>query len=1252
MGRSLSRLSVKSDNSQLLSAVRCDINSFSPVSCKSLKPRISESGWAQQACSNDQRSRFESGHDGHDSNIISPTDVESSEDSEEDLDYGPLPSFNLLPPCFPAKGQSHSSAYLQQSLLGSRRKQEREDPNLQSLGTRLDKKCHTHDHQWGVRGTGKDELADVEGEADFSIALSHNEQQRIQNGYAPVLPAPVGHTATQVVHQNSSHDVHFVHSGDSVDDAALGCLSDEEDPEVPPFTLPSFDLFPITTTSTARSRLIQQGNPGGRRMAPEDSAGHVYPLSDSKHALQKLSEAGPHTVTLNISPVPTFQSSGIYKSCTESLLQPPYSLSIRGHYLANQGFPQSQPHDLKMTAQSPLEANKVLFTTIGHSTQHALGPNSGSPGQGVDLCHGLHFPSQRKRPHASSDGKTEISLDRRDQPLRDGLPNIDQPLRDGLPNIDQPLRDALPNIDQPLRDGLPNIDQPLRDALPNIEQPLRDGLPNIEQPLRDGLPNIEQPLRDGLPIIEQPLRDGLPNIEQPLRDGLPNIEQPLRDGLPNIEQPLRDGLPNIAHDGVAVLRVVSKSVPPSRSSLGSQACQDQSLCRSGQKRFVCFPVGLTPQLGSAASPFILDDGEEGRHPTAEKVQQSKNGGEPCFASRMCRERSARDKSGRRESSAAEDVSTMMAANAPLLPEDKIEDSDSDGLAQRPKPLADRRLSQPFPYSLAAVRGEVCVSNSMRPQPLQVNTACRPSGAVTAGVSVAVTAGVSVAVTAGVSVAVTAGVSVAVTAGVSVAVTAGVSVAVTAGVSVAVTAGVSVAGCSREGTAGVSVAVTAGVSVAGCSREGTAGVSVAVTAGVSVAGCSREGTSSQRIHSSMLDRSNALQGAVNGKLTRAFVIPKMSLPVGRLAAVNAPAEKGTSAAMLSNTAIWPLAGFKSEHPPQPVHSATDCGVNLSAQAGVGPGNVNKDCTAAAAGEPGTTRCTVAGQRLWWNLLPDFIPVRNIDLHEPYIDLHEPYIGLHEPYIGLHEPYIGLHEPYIDLHEPYIDLHEAYIDLHEPYIDLHEANIGLHEPYIDLHEPYIGLHEPYIGLHEAYIDLHEPYIDLHEPYIDLHEPYIGLHEAYSDLHEAYRKLHEAEKVGALLNGIDPRNGHRVHVLYQHQFTSESVGAHQAVAAANERAAIRDGLTFNDATAVQHIISAAGKTQGHSRKRGRNPSRASKLSDSNTGPEQVGKGQWYSSNGVKCYRDEHGKELQGKAAYNAYKGLKSKERKGPKRKRRGNK
>jgi hypothetical protein len=43
------------------------------------------------------------------------------------------------------------------------------------------------------------------------------------------------------------------------------------------------------------------------------------------------------------------------------------------------------------------------------------------------------------------------------------------------------------------------------------------------------------------------------------------------------------------------------------------------------------------------------------------------------------------------------------------------------------------------------------------------------------------------------------------------------------------------------------------------------------------------------------------------------------------------------------------------------------------------------------------------------------------------------------------------------------------------------------------------------------------------------------------------------------------------------------------------------------------------------------------------------------IKCvqfYRDEHGKEYQGKAAYNAYKGLKSNERKGPRRRTKGKK
>ena len=108
-----------------------------------------------------------------------------------------------------------------------------------------------------------------------------------------------------------------------------------------------------------------------------------------------------------------------------------------------------------------------------------------------------------------------------------------------------------------------------------------------------------------------------------------------------------------------------------------------------------------------------------------------------------------------------------------------------------------------------------------------------------------------------------------------------------------------------------------------------------------------------------------------------------------------------------------------------------------------------------------------------------------------------------------------------------------------------------------------------------------------------------------------------VRELARGIDPRNGSKVHVIYEKQFTSESGSAHLKDKDKNLGVG-SGGVLYDD---------LVGQDEGA--KKVRKKRKSSEGTGSGSG------GSWYYSDGKKVFRDGNGNELSGRAAWTAYKG-----------------
>lgn len=131
------------------------------------------------------------------------------------------------------------------------------------------------------------------------------------------------------------------------------------------------------------------------------------------------------------------------------------------------------------------------------------------------------------------------------------------------------------------------------------------------------------------------------------------------------------------------------------------------------------------------------------------------------------------------------------------------------------------------------------------------------------------------------------------------------------------------------------------------------------------------------------------------------------------------------------------------------------------------------------------------------------------------------------------------------------------------------------------------------------------------------------------EWWQLLPDFVPVKELARGIDPRNGQKVHILYEKQFTSDSASAHSRD---------KDKNLGPGASGVLYEDFAAEDKVKKTKKR--------KSSENQTAA--AGNGSWYYSDGKKVFRDAEGNELTGKAAWRAYKGEKGGSGKAKKRKR----
>jgi hypothetical protein len=122
--------------------------------------------------------------------------------------------------------------------------------------------------------------------------------------------------------------------------------------------------------------------------------------------------------------------------------------------------------------------------------------------------------------------------------------------------------------------------------------------------------------------------------------------------------------------------------------------------------------------------------------------------------------------------------------------------------------------------------------------------------------------------------------------------------------------------------------------------------------------------------------------------------------------------------------------------------------------------------------------------------------------------------------------------------------------------------------------------------------------------------------------YLLLPDFIPVRELARGIDPRNGTKVHVLYNKQFTSESSSAHARDKDKNVGAGSSGGVLYDEDLPEP-------------------PKKIKRRKSHSEGTGGGSGGSWYHSDGKKVFRDANGNELTGRAAWAAYKGGKAKKK-----------